>query len=157
MMTPPHETIFTVTWQYVAFSLLAYGVMSLVLLVPFVADAGMKPSLGAGAVLVAEAVGLALLIWRFTKCGIFVDAEGVTLRTVIRTTAIPFVRLRIYGDKVSFVAQADTVPAISDTSGRTVKAGVLMGIDPADKIGIVRTILHARDAATSDGAPAESD
>ncbi|MEL6894196.1 MAG: hypothetical protein AAFP84_21575 [Actinomycetota bacterium] len=141
------------TWQYVVFSLLTYGALSLVLLVPFIADAGMKSSLGAGVVFVAEVVGLAVLIWRFTKCGVFVDAEGITLTTVTRTTSIPFARLRIYRDNVSLIAQAAPVPEFRDTVGRTVKAGVLAGIDPADKLGIVRTILRSRAAATSHGAP----
>jgi len=155
MVTQSHETIFTVTWQYAAFSLLTYGAVSLMLLVPFIADVGLKSSVGASAVLVAVTGGLAVLIWRLTKCGIFVDAEGVTLRTVTRTTSIPFERLRIYRDRVSFAAQAVPLPELSDTIGRTVKAGVLAGIDPTDKLGIVRTILQARDAAISDGATVE--
>ena len=129
-MTQSHETIFTVTWQYVAFSLLNYGAVSLMLLLPFIADAGMNSSLGAGVVLVVETVGLAILIWRLTKCGIFVDTAGVTLTTVTRTTSIPFERLRIHRDRVSFAAQASSVPELSDTAGRTAKAGVLAGIDP---------------------------
>jgi len=157
MTTQQQETIFTVTWQYVAYSLLKFWAASLMLLMPFVADAGMKSGLGAGIVLAAEIVGLAWLIWRFTKCGIFVDTAGVTLRTVTRTTSIPFSRLRIYEDRVSFAAKADLVPALSDISGRTVKAGVLTGIEPTDKLGIVRTILHIRDTAISDAATAGVD
>ncbi len=151
-MTRPSEAVFTVTWQYAAFSLLHYAAASMMLLLPFVADVGTKSGLGASVVLAVAAIGLVALIRRLTQCGIFLDPERLTLRTVTRTTTIPFARLRIDGDKVSYVAQADAVPALTDTAGRTVKAGVLTGINPHEKLAIVRTILHARDVAVSNGA-----
>ena len=157
MTTQLRETIFTFTWPYVAYSLLLYVAVAGWLLMPFLVDFG--PGFGwvAGVVLVAEMLGLVLLIWPLAKCGIFVVAAGVELRTVTRTTVIPFSRLRIYENRVSFAAKADMVPVLADTNGRTVKAGVLTGMDPTVRLGIVRTILHIRETTISDTAVAEAD
>lgn len=149
------ETIFRVTRQYAAFSLANYLVASGVVLMPLLADAGMQSTSAAAVVFGAEVLGLVWLVRRLSTCGIFLDGSLVELRTVTRTTAIPFSRLRIYGDKVSFVAQAAMVPVFTDLEGRTVKAGVLSGADHSTTIAVVRTIRHSRDTATSGVAATE--
>lgn len=150
MRTQRGQALFTVTSMYVAWALLQYAFVAVWLLMPFLIDIGLRSGWAVGAVLVAEMLGLVLLIRRLANCGIFAVTAGIELTTVTRTTFIPFSRFRIYENRASFVGKVDMVPVLADTNGRAVKAGVMTGMDPAERLRIVRTILHTRDVATSD-------
>ena len=147
MVKTRRETVFTVTWQYMVFSLLTFTTAAAVLPMPILTGVAPRPTALLVAIAILEVFGFGWFVRRLTRCGIFIDDVHLELRTVTRTSRIPLDRLRVTRSVVSFAGLAHLVPELSDIHGRTVKAGVLTGLEASETLAVIRTILDARSMA----------